>query len=74
MVQKLTRLDNRIANWDVEYPVTRERAQTSPWSTREQPVPDFPKQGLPARGWANTEIGTANEATTRKHDVALHTQ
>jgi len=26
--------------------------------------------GLPARGWANTEVGTGNEATTRKHDVA----
>ena len=25
-------------------------------------------------GWTNTEIDTANEATTRKHDVALLAQ
>ena len=49
----------RSANESVEY---------------QRSLPDLPEAGLPARGWANTEIGTANEATTRKHDVVLLAQ
>jgi hypothetical protein len=61
------------ALWIARYPASgneRKRVLGVPESSRCLTS----EAGLPARGWANTEIGTANEATTRKHDVALLAQ